>query len=63
MGKENDVILEYLDVKEHFADLFNGTYFNEEADSRESGILQGGQGYCPGSGNIIGSRDGDGEDH
>ena len=30
MGKENDVILEYLDVKEHFADLFNGTYFNGE---------------------------------
>ena len=28
MGKENDVILEYLDVKEHFADLFNGTYFS-----------------------------------
>ena len=28
MGKENDVVLEYLDGNEYFADLFNGSYFD-----------------------------------
>ena len=31
MGKENDVILEYLDGNEYFADLFNGSYFNGDS--------------------------------
>ena len=28
MGKENDVVLEYLDGNQYFADLFNGSYFD-----------------------------------
>ena len=28
MGKENDVVLEYLDGNEYFADPFNGSYFD-----------------------------------
>ena len=28
MGRENDVVLEYLDENEYFADLFNGSYFD-----------------------------------
>ncbi|HIV92812.1 MAG TPA: hypothetical protein H9744_14235 [Candidatus Eisenbergiella stercoravium] len=28
MGKQNDVILDYFDDNERFADLYNGTLFN-----------------------------------
>ena len=36
MGKVNDVILEYLDDNERFADLFNGDFFHGEQ------VVQGG---------------------
>lgn len=44
MGKENDVILDYLEVNEHFADLYNGSFFEgknvlDPGELAEAGVV------------------------
>ena len=45
MGKENDVMLEYLEDNERFADLFNGDFFQGEQVVRAEELSEGSEVY------------------
>ena len=45
MGKVNDVMLDYLDDNERFADLFNGDFFHGEQVVQGEDLMEGSQVY------------------